>query len=326
MNEKPLSARGFSFPELMVVIAIMGLMVTAATFGYVQYAKRVTVDSAASAVASVLMGARQAAASTRTARRVGLDLANERVFVERRLRELAQFDASVVVAGPGGTEIETVNALVIGESRTDLPDGADIIDVNGWGPRHIEAPEKIYYIEFDNQGRNVKGYRKGHAPADPNQIVGEGLSIHVGRRFGKVVLPSDLPADSVDSTQKRRDVFLGLSTAAGHFLVPEVAADPGSFKRGLGSAGAPLWERSETSQTSELEELVGVFAADQLPRLNDSDFPVDIVMVRLEQEARAQVHTVVVLAITGRVHAFPYGLGFPWSNVEMIELLGNVGT
>lgn len=322
--------RGFSLIELMIVVSITAAFIGLAAVGYVQYSKRVVVETAASGVEAVLRGARQAAVATRTARRVVIDLEKEQLFVQRKYSEIDPFDKVISLVAGDPSSRSTVNAQTIGQV-TKFPPEADIIDVSGCATADIPDPLKYYYIEFDTQGRNARGYRRvpGRIPSDD---LDEGMHIHVGRRTGRVVLPDMIDYNRFQQEQ-RRDVMKAVQRTQGRLIVPEVARRPQDYlPSGTFSAQPPLWQRQfgESARTSwgtsELNgpEMVGVLSLNQLREKNRAgyNYPVDILRVEVAQHARAQVHTIVVLPLTGRVHAFPYGIGFPWSDRELIEVLG----
>lgn len=302
--------RGFSLVELLVVIGIMGLFVSVATFSYIRYLDQVAIESASSTVSAVLNRARQVAVATRTARRVALDLARDQMVVHRKIYEQFEFDQLIDFVDSSGQRQRIPNWRQIGEV-TRLQNKADIVDVSGWGPDDIDGPDKIYYIQFDTQGRNAKGYRlsavkAGEAP--PN----EGMAIHVSQRAASIVLPSEIPSDAIDTEEKRRTAFSILENTRGRLLAPEVARKPSLIPGLEGNPTKPLWDNK--GRTSELANLIG-----NLKDYNDTNSK-EAWLIGAEQYARKRAHTVLVLRVTGKVHVFEYGIGFPWSDIEMAEV------
>lgn len=138
---------GYSLMELMVVIAIVGIMTGLGIGSFVYYGRGRELSEATTVVTTVLSAARQAAITRGLERRVAIDLRNEQLWLEGKIDE-------------GRGRAWTNNSRRLGEIIT-LPRFVDIADVNcALGLLHSDnnsifpanQPAAIFYVVFNAAG------------------------------------------------------------------------------------------------------------------------------------------------------------------------------
>jgi len=237
---------GFSLTELMVVLALMGILFGLAVFGFIGLSRSMRLSSATGALNQAMINARQRAITTRTPQRVGIHLIDGRYWGERK------------VMRSGRTE--SARWEVVTETQS-LPKSVVVGDVGGMTADRVPGNEKVWFIEFDSRG-SVTSYAKGLAPERKN------VAIH---------------------------------------LIMENARIPLSEND----------QRMYNLNDSGLLEYIGnIEANDENDDGLDDGYSVDI---KITAEARKQVNTVFILALTGRSQTFEYGYGFPWSEENVVE-------
>lgn len=284
--------------ELLAVITIIMLLVGMASYGYTSYANAVAVETGASTVEAQLRSARQAAIASGKARRLVLDLANERLWVEGKRYE--QFDFSQPVGNQGA---QTLYNHVRMTDPVQLGKNVDIVDVSGWTVRDIDEDAKYYYVEFNRQGRMVQAYRNGESGDLDEQIA-----IHVARRRARVVLPDEINMSLFESDEMKREALGIVQEMRGRVLSPELA-------------DSPLWDADAGTSRLDDDDMKGRYTDQQLQDRQSPTYVPDAAAIRVgaAQLARKQVHTIIMLEVTGLSRTFPYGLEFPWSDQELAE-------
>lgn len=157
---KTIRKRGFSLTELLVVLAIMGLISGLAIYSFINLSRSMRLISAGEALNQALINARQQAITSRVSRRVALNLYHNTYWVERKKSESLPWDP------PGGGS----NSERISEVER-LPDYVVFGDVGGFTAddiRESDNNKKIWYIDFDTRG-SVFTYPKSPPPMlNPN--------------------------------------------------------------------------------------------------------------------------------------------------------------
>jgi prepilin-type N-terminal cleavage/methylation domain-containing protein len=161
--------------------------------------------------------------------------------------------------------------------REGLPKGVIVADISGYTARDIRGNVKNWYIEFDSRG-SAKSY-----PSDPPPLVNP-------------VIPRSMP-------------FHERNNAAIHLMLEDSLI--------------PLSENENRAYDLTDRQLVeyinSITAIDEDgdgidDGGEDNGFPVNTLV---SAEARRQVATVFLLALTGRTNVFEYGYEIPWSDVDV---------
>lgn len=119
--------RGFSLMELMVVVVIIGIMVTAAAVWFANSRERINLRNSTRDVASLLRLAYGKAIADRVNYRVALDLSNEKFWLERgNMAGVEETDAGLVYTKTGepGTERKVHKYVNLYSVKTGVIDGS----------------------------------------------------------------------------------------------------------------------------------------------------------------------------------------------------------
>jgi len=169
---KTTRATAFSLVEVLVVVAIIGLLASMGTYSYVSQINESRLESAAIRIESNLKQARQMAIAMRESRRVVIDyepIDNEdndndgvidepiEVWIEGKVSENLPFDG--MASRNRDPRQKTVNAYPITDP-VRLPDKIAIADVDTYVPDGNDIPG-VFYIEFNARGQASKVYFQG---------------------------------------------------------------------------------------------------------------------------------------------------------------------
>ncbi len=147
---------GYTMMELMVVIAIIGVMTGVGLGAFLHYGRGNELGQGAAIVKTVLAAGRQASITRGVERRVAIDLRNEQMWLEKKIDE-------------GRGKSWTGNSIIAGEI-VHMPRRVDIADVNcSLGLLHSDdtavfpanLPAAIFYVVFNPVG-NVSEISAGN--------------------------------------------------------------------------------------------------------------------------------------------------------------------
>jgi len=147
--------RGFSLTELMVVLAIMGILFGLAIFGFIGLSRSMRLSSATRALNQVMVNARQQAITSRSPRRVGINLVDGSFWTERKNVRSGRVES---VPWELASDVE------------HLPKQVVVGDIGGFTADSIPGNEKVWYTEFDPRG-SASSYAKGQQPERKNMAV-----------------------------------------------------------------------------------------------------------------------------------------------------------
>ena len=149
--------QGFSLTELLVVLAIAGVVAGLAIVSFIGASKNLRLSSAANALNQSLINARQQAITSRSARRVAINLTNGTYWIERKNVEATEWTE-------GGR-----NALRVSEVER-VAKNILIADIAGFTEAEItvsQGARKIWYVEFDNRGTAINYPENGVPGGNP---------------------------------------------------------------------------------------------------------------------------------------------------------------
>lgn len=238
--------RGFSLTELMVVLALMGILFGLAVVGFIGLSRSMRLSSATGALNQAMINARQQAITSRSAHRVGLNLIDGSFWGERKSMRTGR--------------AESARWDLVTDAQ-HLPKSVVVGDVAGMTSAQVPGNEKVWYIEFDSRG-SATSYAKGQTAMRVN------VAIHLIMENARIPL----------SENDTRMYNLGDSTL--------------------------------------VDYIRNIEANDENDDGEDDGYPVDI---KISAQARKQVNTVFVLALTGRSQVFEYGYGYPWSEEDVVQ-------
>lgn len=303
--------RGFSLTELLAVLVIIFLLSGVATFAFMGVSEAYRIRAAVQSVDSIMRRSRQSAITTRSDRRVVIEMYQDpasdptlsaeniptRMWTERKKIQFLTWGRLPYDEDPDRVE------LISDISR--LPEFMCISDVTGLDAARLLASvapgssRVLLYFEFSSIGsvrvyfNSVDGRDRPLPEALPVLLPGAGSSaiyLHLVRKDERLEAVGEVDGSEVvfyypssggrvfylDS--RTRILDLGLITAVGGGV--------------------------------ELKDLTG-----NGPAFSDYDAE----RLRVERTMRRQVGTVHVIPQTGRTRAYDYGIGYPWSKQEIQE-------
>lgn len=304
------SRDGFSLTELLVAILIIFILSGFATFAFVGLTEQFRIRAAAQSIDSILRRARQTAVSTRTDRRVVIEMYRDpaadptlspenipvRMWIERKKIEFLEW--RYLPYDQDGTRLELVSDV------TQLPEFMRLSDVTG-----LDAPSLLpeiapgmdrvlLYFEFSNTG-SVRVYFNSLAAR--------------GRPLGETIRAL-LPAarsDAIYLHVVRRDEQL--------VAIGEVAGSDVVFYY---PPSGRVFYMDPATWALNLSRILLLGGGWTLPDITGNEPPVseyEEARRRVNRELRRQVGTVHVIPQTGRTRAYDYGIGYPWSVTEIQE-------
>lgn len=179
---------GFTMVEIIIVIAIVGILSGIGAVGFIQQIDRSRVNSASSIINAHLLQARQSAIATRETRRVAIyvgqledmdELSGPRVdrgsiWIEAKRCEKFDFSEPAYCADASGSLSNTVELT----DSVALPDGVTIASVGDVmiGPNG----NLTLYIEYNPRGQATQVYFAGdESVAADNLAIATELAIHI---------------------------------------------------------------------------------------------------------------------------------------------------
>jgi len=213
----------FSMLEILIVIGIIGVLVAAGSFGFVQQMNRSRVESATNIVNSVIQQARQSAIAMRQARRVvfhagsldnfpdslsGLRTERASMWVEGKICEEYKFDE---MAWCQSGQNMPPNAYQVGDP-VYLPDNVMIAGLDGRIPG-VNSPS-VFYIEFNSRG----GVRKVYFQGEENStgVMEIAAVIHLARDNETIIrsnnpVPYEAVINNADASEYRFEPTPGVN-------------------------------------------------------------------------------------------------------------------
>jgi len=145
------SRGGFSFLELMIVLAIVGVVSAAAAFSFSQLSGSQTLDKATLSVIAVLNSAHSMAQSSKDASNFGV-----RIFKNK----VTSFEGSY---GTGNTDYPFSNLIAI---STSTGIGTDIIFNNLYGNTSASGTIKLYLVASPQTSSTIRVFSTGAIERD----------------------------------------------------------------------------------------------------------------------------------------------------------------
>lgn len=306
----PADNRGFSLAELLIALFIIFLLSGLATFAFMGISAQYRIKAAAQSVDSIMRRARQSAVTTRTDRRVVIEMYRDpasdptlsaenvpvRMWVERKKIQFLSWGHLPYDEDPD--RIQLVSDI------DQLPEFMRVSDVTGLdaptllGAAAPGSTRVLLYFEFSNTG-SARVYF--------NSLDGR------ERTLGEVI--AALLPDA-------RSTAIYLHVVRQHEQIEAVGEVGGTeqvfYYPALGGRVPYMNDRTRILDLSLITDVGGGQLSDITG--NGTAFtPLDAERLRVERQMRHQVGTVHVIPQTGRTRAYDYGIGYPWSKQEIQE-------
>ncbi len=163
---------GFSMIEMIVVVAIIGVLAGLGAVSYSKFINRQRLETAADIIAASLRQARQLAIATREPHRVVFSVPDV-TDLSNPLPQEVWIEVLKKSRDPRGGSVE--NWVEVTEGKR-LPDGVQIISFNDTKPGD-RGNSRLYYAEFNFQGQMAKH----RFSSDPLKTPSLALYIHLAR-------------------------------------------------------------------------------------------------------------------------------------------------
>jgi type II secretory pathway pseudopilin PulG len=302
---------GFNLTELLVAILIIFLLSGLATYAFVGLSESFRIKAAVQSIDSIMRRARQTAVSTRSDRRVVIEMYRNpasdptlsaenipvRMWIERQRIQFLSWGHLPFDQDPD--RVELVSDI------SQLPEFMRVSDVTGLDAPTLLAEAApgsdrvLLYFEYSSTG-SVRVYF--------NSIDGR-------KRTLEDVIPMLLPDASTNAIfvhVVRKDERLeALGKVAGSEQIFYYFA-----------SGGRVFYMDDRTRVVDLGVITDVGGGAVLSDLSGNGFAVteyDAVRLQVERQMRNQVGTIHVIPQTGRTRAYDYGIGYPWSKLEIQE-------
>lgn len=304
---------GFSLTELLISLVIVFILSGLATYAFVGVSEQFRIRAAVQSVDAIMRRARQTAVSTRTDRRVVIEMYRDpafdptlspenipvRMWIEKKKIQFLKWQHLPYDRDPDRVEIVS--------DVTQLPEFMRVSDVSG-----LDAPafyaevapgsgRVLLYFEFSNTG-SVRAYFNSLAGRD-RSLGDTARSLVPGSGSDAVYLHVVRKNEQLEAVGK-----VGGSDVVFYYL----------------PSGRVFYLDASTGalNLSQIFPLGGGLTLNAITGNEPAISEYEAARRVVNRQLRRQVGTIHVVPQTGRARAYDYGIGFPWSVAEIQEELG----
>jgi len=308
-SRSALDQRGFSLTELLVSLLIIFTLSGLATYAFVSVSEQYRVRAAVQSIDSVMKRARQSAISARSTRRLVLEMYRDpatdptvsaenvpvRMWIERKRNQFLEWPNVPV-------DVDT-DRLELVSDVSQLPDYMRVADVTGVDAADLlplvapaMAGRVLLYFEFGNSG-SVRVYF--------NSVDGR------EQEFGQTIA-------TINPAAGTRSIYLHI--VRGREQVEGYGTVDGDRTVFYYPPSGLVFYYNDATRSLNMPAVFDIGGGVYLNQVTGNEAavsPYEVERVRVIRQIRSQVGTVHVIPQTGRTRAYDYGIGYPFSIIEM---------